>query len=84
MRDMRLSNVLRIALYRHEWGFQLVGGILEESLLPLRLVVDILTEPEAQQAHDGGDCKQHHKEHPVQRHDMRDIRLNTKVIEKIP
>ena len=45
---------LRIALYRHQRRFQLVGGILEEGLLPLRLLFNISAEAEPQQAHDGG------------------------------
>ena len=47
-----------------------MGGVLEEGLLPLRLVFDIPAEPKAQQTHDGGDRKQHREEHPVQRYDI--------------
>ena len=47
-----------------------MGGILEEGLLPLRLLLDVPAEAEAQQAHDGGDRQQHRKERPVQCHDI--------------
>ena len=47
-----------------------MGCILEEGLLPLRLLFDVTAEAEAQQAHDGGNCQQHPKERPVQRHDI--------------
>ena len=39
-----------------------MGGILEEGLLPLRLLFNVPAEAEAQQAHDGGDRQQHRKE----------------------
>ena len=47
-----------------------MGGILEEGLLPLRLLFNISAEAEPQQAHDGGDRQQHRKERPVQRYDI--------------
>ena len=47
-----------------------MGGILEEGLLPLRLLFNISAEAEPQQTHDGGDRQQYAKEHPVQRHNI--------------
>lgn len=47
-----------------------MGGILEEGLLPLRLLFNISAEAEPQQAHDGGDRQQYAKEHPVKRYDI--------------
>ena len=47
-----------------------MGGILEEGLLPLRLLFNISAEAEPQQAHDGGNRQQYTKEYPVKRYDI--------------
>ena len=47
-----------------------MGSILEEGLLPLCLIFNIPSKPETQQAHDGGNCKQHRKKYPVQHYDI--------------
>ena len=47
-----------------------MGGVLKEGLLPLRLLLDVPAEAESQQTHDGGDCQQHRKERPIQRHNI--------------